>query len=102
MGLEAWTSGDVPYQISSSPVLARSYVDHILNWWSNSILTTAAKERKKKMYVLEFGAGHCKLGWHMANELSRRRKQDAESPCFGDSKTYHRHVSYSGQAGGRG
>ena len=32
------------------------------------------------MYVLEFGAGHCKLGWHMANELSRRRKQDAESP----------------------
>ena len=64
VGLKAWTSGAVPYQISNSPALALTYATHIRAW-----LSTQCLDPSKPCYVLEFGAGHCKLGWHLTNAL---------------------------------
>ena len=64
VGLKAWTSGAVPYQISNSPALALTYATHIRAWLSTQCLNPS-----KPCYVLEFGAGHCKLGWHLTNAL---------------------------------
>ena len=77
MGLEAWTSGDVPYQISNSPALASSYVTCILNWLhTQSSFFSNKTPDSTIIYVLEFGAGHCKLGYHLATEIAARRLQN--------------------------
>ena len=63
-GLSAWNSNDVPFGISSSPLIAQKYSDLIMEF-SNRYPDT-------RCVVVEIGAGHGILSYRIAANLSRR------------------------------
>ena len=80
LGLKAWSSGAVPYHISSSPVIARIYTNYVMSFLErafkmgcgNSSEPMSTGERTtfpSVVYVFELGAGHCKLGYLVARNL---------------------------------
>ena len=57
-GMQAWDKGTVPYIISSSNFIARSYADRIDQFYRQFV-----NSRTQPMYVFELGGGHMKLGY---------------------------------------
>jgi hypothetical protein len=59
-GPEAWASGCVPYLISSSPLLGHTYAVAIYDFITSQVRT--GPPHVGTCYVIELGAGLCKLG----------------------------------------
>ena len=60
-GIEAFSDGDVPMEISSNVRIARFYGD--------LILALAKDMAAVDLQVIDLGSGHCQLGWHLASYL---------------------------------
>ena len=81
-GIEAWTSGLVPHHLTSNAMVGKTYASLILG-----LLTDLALEgkNKEKVYIIELGAGHGRLGFYILQELEIMAEQSAiELPpyCF--------------------
>ena len=69
-GIEAFSEGDVPMEISSNVRIARFYGD--------LILALAKDLATVDLQVIDLGSGHCQLGWHLASYL-RAKLDDGEA-----------------------
>lgn len=67
-GLEAWRSGEVPHQASSNSRIAKTIAELILGYLKDLALTSGSSE---KVYILELGAGHGRLAYHILKHLDR-------------------------------
>lgn len=71
-GMGAWQSGTVPFAITSAPMIATAYMDVFSTLVSSMATSGAAPAAASSsaggtaMYVVDVGAGHCKLGYHLA------------------------------------
>ena len=78
-GMDAWTSGCVPYLISSSPLMGKLYARAIRAFFSEHTMqrdSASCGGQGAEVYVIELGAGHCKLGFHVASALARLAAED--------------------------
>ena len=67
-GLEAWRDGTVPHHLTSNSMVGKTYAELIFAFLKD----TAAKEQtKEKVYILELGAGHGRLAFHVLKHLER-------------------------------
>ena len=65
-GLEAWRDGTVPHQMTSSSMLGKTYAKLIFA----TLKDLATKEKtQEKVYILELGAGHGRLAFHVLRHL---------------------------------
>lgn len=77
----AWTSGKVPYHVSSNCLTATAYANVALAFYDDARASAAAshgcQERdlswsQEVHYVIELGSGHGKLGYHLAHLIKQR------------------------------
>lgn len=68
VGMSAWTSGVVPHQVSSSSLVGRTYAELIL-----AVLKDLAAKGSltETVYIVELGAGHGRLGFHILKHLEK-------------------------------
>ena len=74
VGIEAWTSGLVPHHLTSNAMVGKTYASLILG-----LLTDLALQgkNKEKVYIVELGAGHGRLGFYILQELEIMAEQSA-------------------------
>lgn len=65
-GLEAWRDGTVPHQMTSSSMLGKTYAKLIFAALKDLATQAATQE---KVYILELGAGHGRLAFHVLRHL---------------------------------
>eukprot|EP00512_Aurantiochytrium_limacinum_P012665 CAMPEP_0171569130 /NCGR_PEP_ID=MMETSP0961-20121227/2169_1 /TAXON_ID=87120 /ORGANISM="Aurantiochytrium limacinum, Strain ATCCMYA-1381" /LENGTH=512 /DNA_ID=CAMNT_0012123377 /DNA_START=390 /DNA_END=1927 /DNA_ORIENTATION=+ len=70
-GLEAWTSNDVPYGITSSSFLADHYAS-VLVQFAGEQQSQLSSNPGLPMYVLDLGSGHGTFAVRLAKALRRR------------------------------
>ena len=66
VGIEAWSSGQVPHNMTSSASVGETYAELILG-----ILKDLSRKRKNldPVYIIELGAGHGRLAYHIIIHL---------------------------------
>ena len=69
-GASAWTSGDVPYHISSSAFIASAYAEVVAAFIEDSTASAAADS--EPLHVVDLGCGCGLLGVRVARALQRR------------------------------
>jgi len=72
VGLEAWREGDVPYQLTSNSKVGKAYAEIIFGFLKDLAFQGKIDE---KIYILELGAGHGKLAFHLFKHLDKLIKQ---------------------------
>ncbi len=67
-GLDAWRDGSVPHQLTSNALVGRTYAELIF-----AFLTDRARQghTQAPIYLLELGAGHGRLAFHILQHLDR-------------------------------
>jgi SAM-dependent MidA family methyltransferase len=65
-GLSAWSDGVVPHNITSNAYVGKTYAAMILGFLKD--LKVSATE-DQKVYIIELGAGHGRLGYHILQHL---------------------------------
>lgn len=67
-GITAWQSKAVPHNMTSSSTVGKTYAEIILG-----VLRDRAAQGKTSdvVYILELGAGHGRLGWHVLKHLAQ-------------------------------
>lgn len=81
-GINAWRDGPVPYLITSNSRVGKTYAELIFGFLKD--LASQGKT-KKKVYVLELGAGHGRLAYHTIKHLERLTAQiliDLPDYCY--------------------
>lgn len=68
-GIAAWSEGEVPHQVTSSPRLAAAYCDAIAGWLRD---WQAVIDPAQPVYVVELGAGSGRLAFHVVRQLAAR------------------------------
>ncbi len=66
IGIEAWSNGIVPHQITSNSLVGKTYASLILGFLKD---LAAKKSLKETVYIVELGAGHGRLGYHVLKHL---------------------------------
>lgn len=66
IGIEAWSKGIVPHQITSNSLVGRTYAELILGFLKDLAAQGLIKET---VYIIELGAGHGRLGYHILKHL---------------------------------
>ena len=67
-GIEAWRQGTVPHNLSSNAIVGKTYAELIFGF----LRDLATKGQKhEKVYILELGAGHGRLAFHVLKQLER-------------------------------
>ena len=67
-GLEAWRSGVVPHQASSNSRIGKTMAELILGYLKDLALKGESSET---VYIIELGAGHGRLAYHILKHLDR-------------------------------
>lgn len=67
-GLEAWRSEEVPHQSSSNSRVAKTNAELILGYLKDLAFQGKTTE---KVYIVELGAGHGRLAYHILKHLDR-------------------------------
>ena len=67
-GVEAWRDGTVPHQITSNSLVGRTYAELIFSFLKDLSHKGYTQET---LYILELGAGHGRLGFHILIHLER-------------------------------
>lgn len=71
-GVGAWSKGTVPHQITSNSKVGKTYAEIIYGF----LLDVAAKGgMEETIYILELGAGHGRLAYHLIKHLNRLIEQ---------------------------
>lgn len=70
-GIDAWRTGEVPFGLSTSPILARSYVD-VIEGYLRDLAEAGQLDLEHPVYVVELGAGIGRLGFNILKELESR------------------------------
>ncbi len=79
-GMAAWTSGVVPHQMTSNSQVGKTYAELILGFLQDLSVKGLSQER---VYILELGAGHGRLGFHILKHLERLIAiQDQDLPLY--------------------
>ena len=65
-GVEAWSKGIVPHNITSNSFVGRTYAELILGFLQDLAAKGAVEET---VYIIELGAGHGRLGYHVLRHL---------------------------------
>jgi len=71
-GIDAWRSGDVPSHLTSNSLVGRTYAEIIFGFLKDLAYKGATHET---VYLLELGAGHGKLAFHILKHLERLSSQ---------------------------
>ena len=73
-GIDAWRTGEVPHNLTSSSMLGKTYAELIL-----AFLKDIANKGQLKdiVYILEVGAGHGRLAFHILKHLAQLEAQEA-------------------------
>lgn len=67
-GVEAWSKGAIPHQMSSNSMVGKTYAELILGYLKD----LAFKEQvAETVYIIELGAGHGRLAYHILKHLDR-------------------------------
>jgi hypothetical protein len=73
-GISAWSSGDVPHRVTTSPVLARSYVRLVEGLVEDCAAGRfGAVDESEPIYVVELGAGSGRFGFNFLSALDETR-----------------------------
>ncbi len=71
-GIEAWRSGTVPHQVSSSSFVGKTYAELVFAF----LRDLANKgQTQETVYILELGAGHGRLAFHFLKHLGQLTAQ---------------------------
>jgi len=68
IGIEAWSEGEVPHQITSNSLVGKTYSELILGFLKD---LADKGETKETVYIIELGAGHGRLAFHILKHLER-------------------------------
>jgi tetratricopeptide (TPR) repeat protein len=79
-GVDAWRKGVVPHQLTSNSMVGKTYAELIF-----AFLKDLADKGQvlEKVYILELGAGHGRLAFHILKHLERLKEQEnvVVPPC---------------------
>lgn len=67
-GIEAWSGGEVPHQITSNSLVGKTYAELILGFLTDLSTKGSIKET---VYIIELGAGHGRLAFHILKHLEK-------------------------------
>lgn len=67
-GIEAWTKGAVPHHITSNSMVGKTYAELIFSFLQD---LSSKGQTQEKIYILELGAGHGRLAFHVLKHLER-------------------------------
>lgn len=67
-GMDAWRSGEVPHNLTSSSMVGKTYAEIIFAFLKD--LATKG-QNKSTVYILELGAGHGRLAFHILKHLEK-------------------------------
>ena len=67
-GVEAWRSGVVPHNLTSNSLVGKTYAALIFAFLKD---LAAKGQTAETVYILEMGAGHGRLGFHILQHLER-------------------------------
>lgn len=80
VGISAWSDGEVPHQITSNSLVGKTYAELILGMLKDRAKMGAVKET---MYIVELGAGHGRLAFHILKHLDKLMAlTDTQLPPF--------------------
>jgi SAM-dependent MidA family methyltransferase len=80
IGIEAWSEGEVPHQITSNSLVGKTYSELILGFLKD---LAAKGQTKETVYIIELGAGHGRLAYHILKHLEKLIALDnSELPPF--------------------
>ena len=68
IGIEAWSSGLVPHQMTSSSMVGKTYAELILGFLKD---VATKGNTTETVYILELGAGHGRLAFHILQHLQK-------------------------------
>ena len=68
VGIDAWSKGEVPHQITSNSLVGKTYAELILGFLCDLSDQGSTDE---KVYILELGAGHGRLAFHILKHLEK-------------------------------
>lgn len=67
-GIEAWRKGTVPHHLTSNSLVGKTYAELIFAFLKD---LSAKGKTQEKVYILELGAGHGRLAFHILKHLER-------------------------------
>ena len=70
-GPQAWTSGTVPWRVTSTPLLAEAFAD-VLAAYAADTLDLGLRRDGQPLCVVDLGAGTGRLAWLLARALRQR------------------------------
>lgn len=81
VGIDAWRKQEVPHHLTSNSMVGKTYASLILGFLKD----LRAKDKNEKVYILELGAGHGRLGFHILQHLEQLLEDinlDLPSYCY--------------------
>ncbi|GAA3613682.1 tetratricopeptide repeat protein [Microlunatus ginsengisoli] len=80
-GVEAWSTGLIPFHITSTPYIAHAYAKMVTGYMRDCGAGTGL-DPAEPFYIVELGAGHGRFGYRFLKRLSRQLAQTpfAEQP----------------------
>lgn len=73
LGINAWRQGEVPHQLSSNSLVGKTYAELIFAFLKD---LAAKGQMDHKVYILELGAGHGRLAFHVLKHLEKLKAQE--------------------------
>ncbi len=74
IGIEAWSKGEVPHNITSNSFVGKTYASLIFAMLND----LARKSKFEKVYIIELGSGHARLCFHILKHLDRLISQSSK------------------------
>src|SRR5262245_52497006 len=62
LGTQAWTSGQLPWYVTSNAFIARAYARMVVGWLRD-LLAAGAVDRGQPLYVIELASGSGHFGF---------------------------------------
>ncbi len=93
IGIDAWSSGEVPHNITSNSYVGKTYAALIFSLLND----LARKDQFDKVYIVELGAGHARLCFHVLIHLDKMIAQSATTLpayCFVLSDIAEKNLSF--------
>ncbi|MFK7906891.1 MAG: hypothetical protein AB8B69_17290, partial [Chitinophagales bacterium] len=71
-GVNAWSSGVVPHHLTSNSMVGKTYAELIFGFLKD---LASKGQTEEKVYIVELGAGHGRLAFHVLKHLEKLTKQ---------------------------
>jgi len=68
IGIEAWSKGKVPHQITSNSLVGKTYAELILAFRKD---LAQKGQTSETVYIIELGAGHGRLAFHILKHIEK-------------------------------